>query len=101
MTGDHYGELGDERDHTEQFDRGAQAQTLAEELLHGGHDRHSPTESSRVKSGLNENSTQDLIDHMRDMESSGLIDMGAFNGEPNHDDDEDMYGKAAPPDDAA
>ncbi len=40
-------------------------------------------------------STQDTVDHMRDMESSGRIDMGAFRGEDNHDDNEDKYGKSA------
>ena len=43
-------------------------------------------------------STQDTIDHMRDMESSGRIDMSAYRGEPNHDDNVDKYGKSAKPD---
>ena len=34
-----------------------------------------------------------LIDKMRDMEQSGRIDMGAFSGEPNMDDNEDKYGE--------
>ena len=38
-------------------------------------------------------STQDTVDHMRDMESSGRIDMNAYRGEPNHDDNEGKYGK--------
>lgn len=92
---DHYGELGPEDAGTEQMDSPAQAQTLADEVLHGPVSRHSPTESKRVKSGLGDDSTQDLVDHMRDMESSGIIDMGAFANEPNHDDDEDKYGKDA------
>jgi hypothetical protein len=29
---------------------------------------------------------------MRDMESSGIIDMHAYDGEPNLDDNEDKYG---------
>ena len=57
----------------------------------------SPTESRKSdnKSGLMNDSTQDTVDHMRDMESSGRIDMGAFRGEDNHDDNEDKYGKSA------
>jgi hypothetical protein len=35
---------------------------------------------------------------MRDMESSGRIDMSAYRGEPNHDDNVDKYGKSAKPD---
>lgn len=94
-----FGELGPENAGTEQMDSPSQAQTVADEVLHGQVSTHSPTESRRVKSGLNEDSTQDLVDHMRDMESSGRIDMGAYKGEPNHDDDEDKYGKAAHLDD--
>jgi hypothetical protein len=37
--------------------------------------------------------SQDLIDKMRDMEQSGRIDMAAYRGEPNMDDDEDKYGE--------
>jgi hypothetical protein len=35
---------------------------------------------------------------MRDMESSGRIDMSAFDGEENMDDNEDKYGDDANPD---
>ena len=51
-----------------------------------------------VKSDLMGDSTQDTIDHMRDMESSGRIDMDAYRGEPNHDDNVDKYGKGHKPD---
>ncbi|MES2700532.1 MAG: hypothetical protein V4647_13070 [Pseudomonadota bacterium] len=90
---DHYGELGPETAGSEQFDEEAQAHSVADEVLHGSRSKSSPTESSRVKSGLDDDSTQDLVDHMRDMESSGRIDMGAFAGEPNHDDNAAKYGK--------
>jgi hypothetical protein len=40
-----------------------------------------------------------VIDHMRDMEKSGRIDMGAFAGEPNMDDNEDKYGEDSKEDD--
>ena len=36
-----------------------------------------------------------MVDHMRDMESSGRVDMDAFAGEPNHDDNVDKYGSEA------
>ena len=35
---------------------------------------------------------------MRDMEQSGRIDMGAFAGEPNMDDEDDRYGAGHDPD---
>ena len=40
-----------------------------------------------------DDASQDLIDHMRDMEQSGRIDMSAYRGEPNMDDNEDKYGE--------
>jgi hypothetical protein len=94
---DHYGELGPEdagtEQNTEQNDEEAQAHRLGDEAYRAQPAPHSPTESLRKGSRLNEDSTQDLIDHMRDMESSGRIDMSAFDGEPNHDDNAGMYGK--------
>ena len=38
---------------------------------------------------------------MRDMEQSGRIDMGAYRGEPNLDDNEDKYGEDNKEDDLA
>jgi hypothetical protein len=32
---------------------------------------------------------------MNQMETSGTIDMSAYEGEPNHDDNVDKYGKRA------
>lgn len=85
----------------EQDDEQWQAQTLADEALSGEARRASPLDSIKDDndSGLMDDSTQDLIDHMRDMEQSGRIDMGAYLGEPNHDDNEDLYGDEAKLDD--
>lgn len=84
----------------EQDDELEQSQTVAEEALAGGAREASPLDSVKPESGeLDDDSTQDLIDRMRDMEQSGRIDMGAFAGEPNHDDNEDMYGDEAKLDD--
>ena len=86
---------------SEQDDEPEQSQTVAEEALAGGARKASPLDS--VKSDepgeVMDDSSQDLIDHMRDMEQSGRIDMGAFRGEPNHDDNEDKYGDEAKLDD--
>ena len=88
--------LAPEAHNSEQDDEQAQAQTLADEARgRNPGDYGSPTESVKVKSdNLDEDSTPDLIDHMRDMERSGRIDMGAFRGEPNMDDEDDTYGEA-------
>lgn len=86
--------LPPETHNDEQDDERSQAQTVSEEAQQ--ETLHSPTESSKSdnESGLMGDSTQDTIDHMREMESSGRIDMSAYRGEDNHDDNEDKYGKA-------
>lgn len=78
----------------EQDDERMQAQTVADQAR--AQSRRSPTESEKGPgdSGLMNDSTQDIVDHMRDMESSGRIDMEAYRGEPNHDDNVDKYGEA-------
>ena len=78
----------------EQDDEPEQAQTVADEALAGGAREASPLDSVKPDDGEgDDDSTQDLIDKMRDMEQSGRIDMGAFAGEPNMDDDEGKYGE--------
>ena len=78
----------------EQDDELEQAQTVA------GEARYKDAEASPLDSvkpddegEVMDDSSQDLIDMMRDMEQSGRIDMGAYRGEPNMDDDEDKYGE--------
>ena len=83
--------LAPELHNAEQEDDEAQAQTLGEEAREP--ELAGPTESEAVKGGLDDIHEQDLIEHMRDMEESGRIDMGAYRGEPNHDDNVDKYGK--------
>ena len=85
------GEFAPETHNDEQDDHLSQAQEIAEEARNRNGER-SPLDSSKVHGGIDEDSTQDLIDHMRDMEQSGRIDMGAYRGEPNMDDNEDKYG---------
>jgi hypothetical protein len=82
----------------EQDDHLSQAQEVAEEARNKDGDA-SPLDSVKVNGGIDDNSAQDLIDHMRDMEKSGRIDMGAFAGEPNMDDNEDKYGEDSKEDD--
>lgn len=82
----------------EQDDHLSQAQEVAGEARNKDGE-HSPLDSVKVNGGIEDNSTQDVIDHMRDMEQSGRIDMGAFAGEPNMDDNEDKYGPDSKEDD--
>ncbi len=95
-------ELAPETFNDEQEDELAQAHTLADEALGRNRaDYGSPTESEKPDdANLDEDSTQDLVDHMRDMERSGRIDMGAYSGEDNMDDEEDKYGEENRLDDA-
>jgi hypothetical protein len=92
-------DLAPETHNDEQDDEQSQAQQVAEQARNKDGDA-SPLDSIKVHGGIDdEDSEQDLIDHMRDMEQSGRIDMGAYRGEPNLDDDEDKYGEANKADD--
>ena len=87
--------LAPETHNDEQDDHHSQAQEVAEQAVETTRDTRSPTESAKGPNGsdLMGDSTQDVIDHMRDMESSGRIDMDAYRGEPNHDDNAGKFGK--------
>ncbi len=92
--------LAPETHNDEQDDHRSQAQEVTEQARALTPGTGSPTESVKGpgESGLMNDSTQDIIDRMKDMESSGRIDMDAYRGEPNHDDNVDKYGKPAKPD---
>lgn len=77
-------------ENSEQADEGSQAQTVArdaeiaqtdlsEDSERGGHD--DPAQ-------LIPDDTPDLVERMRDMDRSGRIDMGAYEGEENMDDED-------------
>jgi hypothetical protein len=83
----------------EQDDEPGQAQTVAREA--GVKDAEaSPLDSTKAPASGDavDDSSQDLIDRMRDMEKSGRIDMGAYRGEPNLDDEDETYGEGHDPD---
>jgi len=81
---------------SEQDDEMEQTQTVADDALDGAARDASPLDSIKndEPGEIMNDSSQDLIDHMRDMEQSGRIDMDAYRGEPNMDDNEDKYGEA-------
>ena len=87
-------EQAPELHNAEQEDEQEQAQTLTEEARNKDGDT-SPLDSEKPdeEGEVMGDSSQDLIDRMRDMEQSGRIDMGAYRGEPNLDDNEDKYGE--------
>ncbi|MDN3647109.1 hypothetical protein QWY75_12930 [Pontixanthobacter aestiaquae] len=93
-------DLAPETHNDEQDDHRSQAQEVAEQARAITGETSSPTESAKVNRDGEPlgSSAQDTVDHMRDMESSGRIDMDAYAGEPNHDDNVDKYGKSVKPD---
>ncbi len=90
---EHPKELAHETINREQDDEQSQAHDVTDDALE--QDEGSPTESTKPKGGAydDDDSTQDLVDHMRDMESSGRVDMDAFEGEPDMDDREGKIGE--------
>ncbi|MBB6425819.1 hypothetical protein [Sphingopyxis sp. JAI128] len=79
----------------EQDDESAQAQSVAEAAR-----RETRLEDSAKKpSGDASDDVQDLVDHMRQMERSGRIDMDAYRGERSDDDEDDELGPGGVDDD--
>lgn len=84
--------LAPEAHNLSQDDAGEQAQTLADEAL-GRASAFEFGDSEKVGANPDGDSTPDLVDTMNQMVSSGRIDMGAFRGERNDDDEEDGLGE--------
>ena len=87
--------LAPETRNAEQVDEDKQAQSVAEEALHKPDPARGETE--KVTDPLTNDDAQDVVDHMKQMEHSGVIDYSAYRGEPNHDDNEDELGPQAKP----
>ncbi|NYF33272.1 MULTISPECIES: hypothetical protein [Sphingopyxis] len=79
----------------EQDDEEAQAQSVAAAAR--GEARLE--DSDKKRSGDANDDVQDLVDHMRQMERSGRIDMDAYRGERSDDDEEDELGPGGVDDD--
>lgn len=72
----------------EQEDEEAQAQSVAAAARHA----RLLEDSDKTPARGEGDDVQDLVDHMRQMERSGRIDMDAYRGERSDDDDEDELG---------
>ena len=90
-------DLAPETVNNEQQDAETQAQSVADEARARSTSVLGLEQSEKLSSSLNPADTQDLVDHFRQMDTSGTIDMSAFAGEETHDDLENKYGR----DDAA
>lgn len=82
----------------EQEDESGQAQTLANEALVPVADL-TLHDSDKAEGDIDAPDTPDLVDHMRQMTTSGRIDMSAFRGERS-DDDVDELGEQGIDDDS-
>lgn len=86
-----------EAHNAEQEDEAAQAQTLADDSIRGFSDRQSGAESehggSTNPAQIGANDAQDVVDHINQMERSGRIDMDAYHGERNDDDEAETLGQ--------
>ncbi len=87
-------DLAPETDNDEQADDG-QAQDVADDALELSGDLSEDSEHGGTPNpgAVMPDDTPDLVDTMNQMVSSGLIDNGAFAGEPMHDDEEDRLGQ--------
>lgn len=86
-----------ENENPEQDDEPAQAQTVAGEAMrresnppYGQESEHGGQPNPAQ---LGADDAQDVVDHMNQMERSGQIDMDAYRGERNDDDESEMLGQ--------
>ena len=84
--------LAPETHNDEQDDHREQAQEVAEQALNRATSVFG-SDTEHVASAFNAPDAQDLVDHMKQMEHGNTVDMSAYAGEPNHDDNVDKYGK--------
>ena len=95
MTDDPRNPEAPEAINREQRDDPSQAQSVADDAR-----RERPIEESGKPRARSEtDDVQDLVDHMRQMEHSGRIDMDAYRGERSDDDEEDELGPGGVDDD--
>jgi len=86
--------LAPETFNDEQHDESAQAQTVADQALGRAVDSFGLEDGKKPDASItDESSAEDLVDHMKQMEKGG-IDMTAYRGEPNMDDNTGKYGKS-------
>lgn len=79
----------------EQEDESAQSQSVAQEALNRATAPFGLVDSDKMTNDDAEDAVEDLVDHMCQMETSGIIDMSAFRGERNDDEEEGRFGNGA------
>lgn len=82
-----------------QDEEAAQAQTVSDDAIRAIADRSANLESEHGgttnPAQINPDDTQDVLDHMNQMERSGKIDMDAYRAERSDDDEPDSFGESA------
>ena len=84
-----------ETNNVSQDDEPGQAQSYGDAAMGLDSDKFVLSDSRKPGTGEIDDDVQDLVDHMHDMEASGRIDMDAYRGERNDDDEEGSLGPAA------
>ncbi|CDO36768.1 hypothetical protein [Novosphingobium sp. KN65.2] len=87
-------DLAPETINAEQADAETQAQSVAEEAMNRSLPVLGLGQSEKLSNSLNPADMPDLVDHMKQMDTSGTIDMSAYRGEETMDDLENRYGRA-------
>jgi hypothetical protein len=95
MTQDPRDDAAPETVNREQEDEEAQAQSVAEAARR----ERRLGDSTKAPSRGEGDDVQDLVDHMRQMERSGKIDMDAYRGERSDDDEDGELGEGGIEDD--
>jgi hypothetical protein len=84
---------------SEQDDEASQAQTVSDDAIRAIAHRSANLESEHGgttnPAQINPDDTQDVLDHMNQMERSGQIDMDAYRAERSDDDEPDSFGESA------
>jgi len=86
-------DLAPETVNDEEEDEDAQAQTVTDDAIDRDTGAPGLGDTEKVKGGIDdEDNVTDLVDHMKQMDTSGAIDMSAYDGEETMDDLENRYG---------
>lgn len=80
---------------SEQDDEAAQAQTVSDDAIRNIPNAESEHGGTTNPAQIYPDDTQDVVDHMNQMERSGQIDMDAYRGERSDDDEPETLGEAA------
>ena len=89
-------------ENSEQADAGAQAQDVADDAVTRSIDLSEDSERGGRSNPaqLVPDDTEDLVEKMNAMHRSGRLDMDAYTGEPQMDDEEEILGDTEDADDA-